>query len=115
MLIRVETDSGTPLHAQIAGQMRRAIASGDPAPGQKLPAARTLAEGLGVNVHTLLRAFQSLRDEGLLEVRRGRGTIVTGAAPPLARLNALAQDLVAEARRSGMADMEIRRLLEVQL
>lgn len=115
MLLKVDLASTLPLHEQLAGQLRAAIAAGDAAPGEKLPPARELAESLGVNVHTLLRAFKTLRDEGLLEVRRGRGTIVTSSAPQQAKFVDLTKDLVTEARRSGLTDDEIRALLEAQL
>ena len=115
MLLRVDTNSAQPLHDQLAGQLRLAISQGDPGPGDRLPPARELAGSLGLNVHTVLRAFQTLRDEGLLEVRRGRGTIVTGTAPDLASLNHLARQLVAEARRAGLPDPDIRNLVEVHL
>jgi len=115
MLLRVDTASSQSLHDQLAGQMRLAIANGDPAPGDKLPPARELAAGLGVNVHTMLRAFQTLRDEGLLEVRRGRGTIVTAQAPEQVNVVQIAHELVAEARRLGMTDERIHQLVEEQL
>jgi len=115
MLLKVDEQSSQPLHEQLAGQLRQAIAAGDLAAGEKLPPARELAAGLGVNIHTLLRAFQTLRDEGLLEIRRGRGTIVTGAAPLLAAHSDLARSLVSEARRAGLANSEIRQLVEVHL
>ena len=115
MLLKIELQSSQPLHDQLAGQLRKAIATGELKGGEKLPAARALAESLGVNVHTLLRAFQTLRDEGLLEVRRGRGTLVTGTAPKFAKFAGLARKLVSEARRAGLGDGEIRRLVEVQL
>lgn len=115
MLLRVDLTSSQPLHEQLAGQLRQAIADGDPAPGDKLPPARELAASLGVNVHTMLRAFQTLRDEGLLEVRRGRGTIVTGKAPERANFASLAESLVQEARRAGLGNDQIRALVEAQL
>ena len=83
--------------------------------GEKLPPARELATGLGVNVHTVLRAFQTLRDEGLLEVRRGRGTSVARDAKSTIRHVELARRLVSEARRAGLGNREILRLVEVQL
>ncbi len=115
MLLKVDTSSSQSIHDQLAGQLRHAIAEGDLVPGQKLAPARDLADSLGVNVHTLLRAFKTLRDEGLLEVRRGRGTIVTGQAPRQAEFVARARELVAEARQAGLTDQEIRRTVEAQL
>ncbi len=115
MLLKVDLESTQPLHDQLAGQLRLAIAGGDLATGEKLPPARELARSLGINMHTMLRAYQLLRDEGLLEVRRGRGTIVTGRAPQLASLTTLARTLVGEARRSGLSDDEIHHLIEDQL
>lgn len=115
MLWKIDAQSSQPLHEQLAGQVRRGIATQELAGGEKLPAARELAKGLGVNVHTVLRAFQTLRDEGLLEVRRGRGTSVAADAKSLTRHVELARRLVSEARRAGFDDHEILQLVEVQL
>lgn len=115
MLLRVDPSSTQSLHDQLAGQLRQLINDGDLPPGEKLPPARELAEGLGVNVHTLLGAFKTLRSEGLLEMRRGRGTTVTDAAPERADLVELARSFVAEARRFGLSDDTIRTTIEAQL
>lgn len=115
MLLRLDHASSQPLNVQLAGQLRSAIAQGDPAPGDRLPPARELADSLGLNVHTVLRALQTLRNEGLLEVRRGRGTTVTGKAPELASFHDLARRLVERARSTGMHDDAIRQVLEEQL
>ena len=115
MLWKIDAQSPQPLHEQLAGQIRRGIAARELAEGEKLPPARDLAKGLGVNMHTVLRAFQTLRDEGLLEVRRGRGTSVARDAKSAARHVELARSLVNEARRAGLGDREILRLVEVQL
>lgn len=115
MLLRIDHSSSLPLHDQLAAQLRKAIASGDPAAGDRLPPARELAKTLDVNVHTLLRAYQTLRDEGILEVRRGRGTIVTNGAANLAELSPLVAELVTQARHQGLTDNDIRSLLEIQL
>ena len=63
---------------QVAGEIRRAIAEGEAKPGERLPPAKDLAAVLGVNTNTVLRALRLLRDEGLLEFRRGRGISVAG-------------------------------------
>lgn len=115
MLLSVDLGSTQPLHDQLAGQLRQAIALGDPAPGEKLPPAKQLATSLGVNIHTMLRAYKTLKEEGLLEVRRGRGTLVTNNAPARVDLVEIAQQLVTEARRQGQSNDAIRDLLEAEL
>lgn len=70
--------SAALLYQQVAAEIRRAIAAGEAKPGEKIPQARDLAEELGVNVNTVLRALRQLRDEGLLEMGRGRSIRVSG-------------------------------------
>lgn len=115
MLINIDHSSSQSLHDQIAGQIRAAIANGSLGPGDRLPPARELAAGLEVNINTLLRALQTLRDEGLLDMRRGRGTLVTGKAPSKARFVELAEQLVQEARLSGLSRGQILQLVEERI
>jgi GntR family transcriptional regulator len=89
-----------PLYLQAAAEIRRAIAEGQAKPGERLPPAGDLAEALGVNRNTVLRALRQLRDEGLLEFRRGRGITVAGT-PQHSAVLAQAQALVAFARQHG--------------
>jgi DNA-binding transcriptional regulator YhcF (GntR family) len=111
MLVVIDPNGGTPLYAQIAAQLRRAIADGKVRAGERLPAARELAESLAVNLHTVLRAYDELRAEGVLDVRRGRGVVVVGAAGDRARLVDLARTLVAEGARQGLQLKDLRKLL----
>jgi GntR family transcriptional regulator len=112
MLIKVDAGSTEPLFAQIAAQVRAAIATGRVGEGERLPPARELAEALGVNMHTVLRAYGDLRDEGLVDMRRRRGVIVRAAGDTRARLLGLARELTAEATRQGLSKSELRKLLE---
>jgi DNA-binding GntR family transcriptional regulator len=109
----VKVDRAAPvlLHEQVAAQIRRAIADGEAQPGERLPLAKDLAAVLGVNKNTVLRALHLLRDEGLLEFRRGRGITVTGT-PENSAVVERARDLVRFARRHGYKRDELIRLIQ---
>ncbi|WP_194411153.1 GntR family transcriptional regulator [Microbacterium cremeum] len=102
MLLRIDPESETPLFAQIADSVRADAAAGRLRPGERLPAAREIASALGVNVHTVLHAYQDLRDAGLVELRRGRGAVVTSQAGVLEELRNDIQHLAARARAAGI-------------
>src|SRR5207237_6463728 len=112
-MLAVKVDRGDPmdLYEQVAGEIRRAIAGGEAKPGERLPPARDLAAVLGVNTNTGLRALRLLRDEGLLEFRRGRGITVAGT-PEQGAVTARAKELVAFARRNGYRRDELVELIE---
>src|SRR4051795_13184048 len=65
---------------QMVGAFREAIASGELAPGEKLPPTRELAELAGVNHLTAVRVYRRLRELGLVTSQVGRGTFVRDAA-----------------------------------
>jgi len=90
----------TPLHEQVAAAIRRAISNGEAGPGDRIPQARDLATVLGVNRNTVLRALRLLRDEGLLEMGRGRDIRVTGT-PERSALTTKAKELLDYARSHG--------------
>lgn len=98
MLFRLDPSANENLAAQLARQIRSAAARGELAPGTRLPAARELAESLGVNLHTVLKAYQDVRDEGLIELRRGRGAVMTDASRDVRRLREAIDAAVAVAR-----------------
>ena len=109
--VKPNRDEPTELHEQVAAQIRRAIADGEAAPGERLPPARDLASELGVNRNTVLRALRTLRDEGLLDFKRGRGVTVTGT-PPRTGVIARARELVDFGRRHGYGLDELIALVE---
>lgn len=110
---QIKVDRKTPLtlHEQVAAEIRRAISDGEALPGERLPPARDLAAVLGVNANTVFRALRVLRDEGLLEFRRGRGVTVTGT-PERSALLARAQALLQFAREQGFRREELIKIVE---
>src|SRR4051794_39933514 len=112
-MLAARIDRGEPveLHHQVAAEIRRAIADGEAEPGERLPPAKDLAAVLGVNTNTVLRALRELRDEGLLEFRRGRGITVTGT-PERSALVDRARELVEYARHQGYKPDELIRIIE---
>lgn len=74
--VKIDRDEPTELYEQVAAELRRAIAEGEATAGERPPPARDLAAVLEVNTNTVLRALPMLREEGLLDFRRGRGVTV---------------------------------------
>jgi GntR family transcriptional regulator len=109
--VKVDRDESVELHEQVAGEIRRAIADGEAGPGDRLPPAKDLAAVLEVNTNTVLRALRQLRDEGLLEFRRGRGITVTGT-PDRGAVVAKARELVQLARESGYRVDELVTIIQ---
>src|ERR1700728_489120 len=109
--VSIDQSDPTTLHDQVASEIRRAIAAGEAVPGDRLPPAKDFAAVLGVDSNTVLRAFHQLRDEGLLEFRRGKGITVAGA-PERGLVLARARELVAFARLQGVRPDELARLIE---
>lgn len=112
MLFRVDRASPLSLTQQIAQQVRSSVADGELALGERLPPARDLAKALQVNMHTVLRAYTELRNEGLLEMRQGRGAFIRkDALTGLSRVAELAEQLMTEARNLGMTQTEVIQLI----
>src|SRR5579864_6491746 len=109
--MRIDRAEPTLVFEQVAAEIRRAILDGEARPGERLPPAKDLAAELGVNSNTVLRALRLLRDEGLLEFRRGRGVTVAGTPERTAVLDK-AHELLALARRHGYRRDELVRMLE---
>jgi GntR family transcriptional regulator len=112
-MIRVKVNKGDPtdLYEQVAAELRRAIAEGEAKPGERLPPAKDLAAILGVNTNTVLRSLRMLRDEGLLEFRRGRGISVAGT-PERGAVVQRAKELVHFARLNGYRVDELVQIIE---
>jgi len=76
MIIRLDKNSEDPLYLQIRAQIIEAIARESLAPGDPLPSVRSLAQDLGINLHTVNKAYAVLRDEGYLLLKGRKGAFI---------------------------------------
>lgn len=111
MLFRLDPASGVAIFDQLAASVHAELARGGLRPGDRLPAAREVAAALDINIHTVLKAYQSLRDDGLVDLRRGRGAVVTDSAGLPPELLATVRELVAEARRRDIGVATLTALI----
>ena len=107
MVITVDKLSETPLYLQLRAQVIAGIAAGELRPSDPLPSVRSLAEDLGINLHTVNKAYATLRDEGYVIMLGRRGAYVADApADPAAGMDEAALDeelgrLAVEFKASG--------------
>jgi GntR family transcriptional regulator len=117
MFLRIEKGSAVPISRQIAEQIATHCASGSLRPGERLPSVRELARELAVNQNTVLRVYERLCGEGLLEMRHGQGTFVAGRgskrhlAAHRARLVDELRQIARQAAGLGLSSDELHELL----
>ena len=117
MFLRIEKVSAVPISRQIADQIATLCASGGVQPGERVPSVRELARELAVNQNTVLRVYERLCGEGLLEMRHGQGTFVTGRmsktrmAAHRSRLIEELRQIVRQATALGLSPDELHELL----
>jgi len=104
-------DGPQPLHERVAAAVRRAIVEGAVGPGDALPAAVQVADALGVHRNTVLRAYRTLRDEGTIDLRAGRGAHVRRELPAAVPLLDLVDELLEAAGRESVSGDEVAALV----
>jgi GntR family transcriptional regulator len=117
VFLRIEKGSAVPITRQIADQIAALCASGTLRPGHRLTSVRELARELAVNQNTVLRVYERLCGEGLLEMRHGQGTFVASRATKRdlanhrARLVDELRQLARQAAGLGLSSDELHELL----
>lgn len=107
-MLRIDPRSAVPINEQIKGGLRGLIARGALKPGDPAPSIRGLAETLKVNPNTVARAVRELVLEGVLDARRGEGTVVADSAPRMAHsglddVRGRLRESLRQARRGGLS------------
>jgi DNA-binding transcriptional regulator YhcF (GntR family) len=117
LVFHLNNASGVPVYVQLMDQVRHAVRAGTVVSGDQLPTVKDVVGMVPVNPNTVLRAYRELEHEGTVEIRLGRGTFVAaGSAPALARkaydaLSSRLEQWVADARRQGLDDPAIARMI----
>jgi GntR family transcriptional regulator len=106
MILAIEPSSDTPIYLQLRNQIVDALVQGELTEGDSLPSVRQLAVDLGINLHTVNKAYKVLEDEGYLKIFGRRGAVIT-AQPAynqsyLEQLEASLARLFIEARSHGI-------------
>ena len=121
MFFSININNGVAIYQQIVRQVKFAIAEGSLQPGQLLPGGRSLSVELAVNPNTVVRAYQQLQSEGVLESMRGRGMVVCQGAAKFCRQERKTiiadglQTVLTEALHAGLSAEELEELVRKQL
>lgn len=121
-LFQVDPHGGAPLYLQLTEQIKRAIAIGALAPGERLPTVKGLALDLKLNANTVARVYRDLEREGVIATAPGRGSFVSqnGALNDARRVatdvaSRGIDEAVREARALGITHNELRSIADASV
>lgn len=112
MIITIDHSDTTALYQQISRQITDQIEAGAVLPGEKLPTAGDLAASLELNRNTVLQAYRQLRDQGAIELRRGRGAVVLDNSPQNHSMASAVENIVDIAKKRGLNLNRVTDLLK---
>src|SRR5690625_3245546 len=82
--INLNFESKEPIYTQLIHQIIAGIAKEEILPGERLPSVRSLAADIGINLHTVNKAYQQLKQDGFILIHRQRGVVVNPEGIPKA-------------------------------
>lgn len=115
MFIEIDFNSDEAIYIQLRNQIFHAIATSELKDGESLPSVRALADDIGVNMHTVNKAYTTLRQDGFLKVDRRRGAVVSVDRDKLAsmeKMRSYLKPLIARGICKGLTREEIRTLVD---
>ncbi|MBP1990047.1 GntR family transcriptional regulator [Paenibacillus eucommiae] len=113
MIVKLDLQADIPIYTQLVNQIIEGIASGQLQPGEALPSVRSLASDIGINLHTVNKAYTHLKQEGFIQIHRQKGVVIEPDAMPvvtesyLVKLHEQLKPIVAEAICRGMQKEEL--------
>ena len=114
MYIEIDFNSDEALYVQLRNQIILAIATSQLKDGESLPSVRTLAEDIGINMHTVNKAYLTLKQDGFVRVDRRRGVVVSVDVDRLRTMSTLREymkPLVATAMAKGISAGEMQAMI----
>jgi GntR family transcriptional regulator len=122
VLLHINDRDPRPIYLQLVAQAKELIHKGALRPGEELPSVRDVASALGINLHTAHRAYQVLRDEGVIVLRLGRRPRVAALREEAAdrqevqrRLAGKLNELITEAFHLGLSERDFKSLVDERL
>ena len=118
MIIQLDMQSEIPIYTQLINQIIEGIASGKLQPGEDLPSVRSMASDIGVNLHTVNKAYTLLKQEGFIQVHRQKGVVVQPAGMPAItaeytqKQQSQLKPIIAEAICRGMSKDELLNIVD---
>lgn len=118
MFIELNFKSTIPIYEQLKNEIIIGIAKGEISFGERLPSVRQLAGDIGINMHTVNKAYKQLEEEGFVSIHRQKGVVVNSEGPPIAdkqyRLNlkTILKPMIANAFCRDIEQEEFVKIIE---
>lgn len=115
MVIEIDFNSDEAIYMQLCNQIVIGIATARIREGDVLPSVRQMAEQIGINMHTVNKAYSVLRQEGLVTIDRRRGAVVTIDVDKIGALEELKEQLLVLLAKSSCKNItrgEVHQLID---
>lgn len=115
MYIQIDFNSEEALYIQLKNQIILAIATSQVREGESLPSVRVLADSIGINMHTVNKAYNILKDDGFVRVDRRRGVVVSvnmDKIRAISALNECLKPLLTAAVVKGVSRDEVKAVVD---
>ena len=116
MHIQLDFESDEPIYLQLKHQIIAGIAKKELKPGESLPSVRAMAADIGINLHTVNKAYQQLKQDGFIMIHRQKGVVVHPDGVPGAddqywlQLTQILYPLIAESVCRGVDEKAFQQL-----
>ena len=115
MLIEIDFNSDEAIYMQVRNQIILGIATAEIREGDPLPSVRQMAQAVGINMHTLNKAYSLLRQEGFIQLDRRKGAVVALDIDKIKAVEEMKQQLrivLAQGRCKAISREEVHELVD---